>query len=112
MKDKQEELDRLEQELLAEEPQPEEEIQSDEELLEEILEELSEAEETQEPSEAEAYSNYENDYDAQLQDFAETGEVEPEKKNDKLIIGLMITASVLCMGIIGILVYWLNAFLL
>ena len=70
------------------------------------------AEETQEPSEAEAYSNYENDYDAQLQDFAETGEVEPEKKNDKLIIGLMITASVLCLGIIGILVYWLNAFLL
>ena len=108
MKDTQEELDRLEQELLAEEPQPEETIPSDEELLEEIMEELSEPEEAKEPTEAEAYSNYENDYDAQLQDFAETGETEPKKNNDKLIIGLMITASVLCLGIIGILLYWLN----
>ena len=106
MKDTQEELDRLEQELMAEEPQP----VSDEEMLEEILEELSEPEEAPVPTEAEAYSNYKNDYDEQLQDFASTGAIEPKKKGDKLIIGLMITAIALCLGIIGTLLYWLNVF--
>lgn len=118
MKDTQEELDRLEQELLADEPQPgEEDIDLDEALLTEVLSEYAEPafddpDKIHEPAEPQAYSNYANDYGKELEAFAETGETEPEKKGDKLMIGLMITASVLCAGIIGILLYWLNAFLI
>ena len=43
--------------------------------------------------------------------MAESGGQEPEKKEDKLLIGLMITASCLCLGIIGVLIYWLVAYL-
>ena len=112
MKDTQKELDRLEQELLAEEPVEEETVKTDEELLEEILEELTEPADEQIPKEKDAYSNYANDYGEELKAFAESGETEPEKKrNDKLLIGLMITASLLCAGIIGILVYWLRVLL-
>jgi len=112
MKDTQKELDRLEQELLAEEPKTEETAKTDEELLEEILEELVEPADEQIPGEKDAYSNYANDYGEDLEAFARSGETEPKKGNDKLLIGLMITASLLCAGIIGILVYWLRVFLL
>ena len=118
MKDTQEELERLEQELLEEETQPEENVVSDEELLTEVIAEFSEPaidepETVQMPEEDEAYSNYANDYGQELQDLAETGVVEDgKKKNDKAIIGLMIAVCVLCAGIIGILLYWLNAFLI
>ncbi len=118
MKDTQEELDRLEQELLEEEIQPEEEnIDSDEALLTEVIAEFSgpafdDPDTIREPEGGMVYSNYANDYGKELQNFAETGAVEESKKNDKVIIGLMIAASVLCAGIIGILLYWLNAFLI
>ena len=116
MKDTQEELDRLEQELLAEEVQPEEDVDLDEALLTEVMEEFSEPafddpDKIREPAGGVVYSNYANDYGEDLQRLADTGETEPKKKNDKVIIGLMITASVLCLGIIGILLYWLNTFL-
>lgn len=119
MKDTQEELDRLEQELLAEEPQqPEEDVDLDEALLTEVIAEFSEPafddpDKILEPEEGVVYSNYANDYGEQLQNLAETGEVEEgKKKNDKVIIGLMIAVSVLCAGIISILLYWLYAFLI
>jgi len=118
MKDTQEELDRLEQELLEEELQPEEDVDLDELLLREVIAEFSEPafedpDTIREPEEGMVYSNYANDYGEELQNLAETGEVEEnKKKNDKVIIGLMITASLLCAGIIGILLYWLNAFLI
>ena len=114
MKDTQEELERLEQELLADETQQEEETaNSDEALLEEIIAEYGEpvGADSALQEDAVVYSNYTSDYGEDLQNFAETGETAPEKKDDKLIIGLMITASILCAGIIGILIYWLNAFL-
>ena len=117
MKDTQEELDRLEQELIAEETQQPEDIDLDEELLTEVIEEFSQPafedpDKIREPAEGVVYSNYANDYGEDLQRLADTGETEPKKKNDKVIIGLMITASVLCLGIIAILLYWLNAFLI
>ena len=113
MKDTQKELNWLEQELLAEEPQGEENAKTDEELLEEIMEELAEPAGVQLPGVKEAYSNYVNEYGEDLEALAQTGETEPKKKgNDKLLIGLMITASLLCAGIIGILVYWLRVLLL
>lgn len=34
-----------------------------------------------------------------------------QKREDKWVIGLMITACFLCVGIIGILIYWLEVFL-
>ena len=34
-----------------------------------------------------------------------------KKKEDKVVITLMIIASFLCMGIIGVLIYWLEVFL-
>lgn len=115
MKDTQEELDRLEQELLADEELSEENIELDEDLLTEVMEEFSEPafdapEKIRIPAEGVVYSNFANDYGEDLEHLAATGETETKKKNDKVIIGLMITASVLCLGIIGILVYWLNAF--
>ena len=97
MEDTRKELERLERELLAEE-----EIGEIPELALDDLEEPV------------AYSNDSNDYSEELQEFAETGGEEAtgkEKKNDKAIIGLMITASVLCLGIIGVLIYWLEVFL-
>ena len=44
-----------------------------------------------------------------------TEEEEPEdqepESNDNLTIGLLITASVLCVAIIGVMIYWLENFL-
>lgn len=34
-----------------------------------------------------------------------------KKRDDKWVIGLMIVASFLCIGIIGVLIYWMEAFL-
>ena len=42
---------------------------------------------------------------------AEDEDLETKKRDDKILVGLMITASVLCLGILGVLGYWLIAFL-
>lgn len=52
-----------------------------------------------------AYNNFANHYGAPRKNDCKT------QKNDRVIIGLMITASVLCLGIIGILSYWLSVLL-
>lgn len=106
MEDTRKELERLERELLAEEaPVEEEGIDGP------AFDDPEEIYDSEEPM---VYCNYSNDYGKELQEFAETGGEEAtgkEKKNDKAIIGLMITASVLCLGIIGVLIYWLEVFL-
>ena len=97
MEDTRKELERIEQELLA-----------DEEITEIPEPALDD------PAEPMAYSNYANDYGEELQEFAETGGQESlrkKKKNDRIIIGLMITACLLCLGILGVLIYWLEVFL-
>ena len=38
-------------------------------------------------------------------------ETDDEHKKDGLTIGLLITASTLCIGIIGVMIYWLENFL-
>ncbi len=104
--DTQKELERLESELLTEaEELTEEDLLADLDL-EGIFDELAEPVEVPEHA---AYSNYPNDYSDELQDFAEP----PEKQyfSDKLTIGLMLTACGLCLGIIGVMLYWLNTFL-
>lgn len=65
------------------------------------------------------YRNYSNDYGNKRQNHVAYKEDEMAKKrakrqarkNDKWTIALMAVASVLCLGIIGVLVYWLEAFL-
>lgn len=63
------------------------------------------------------FHNFSNDYGKDLDGY---GEPEPEeapvdeqtkKRDDKIIIGLMIAACALCLGILGVLIYWLVAIL-
>lgn len=121
MEDTRKELERLEQELLADEEMTltEKELDElflDDDLLREVMEEdaapaFEDPDKIHEPAEPMVYYNYSNDYGKDLQEAADAGAEETaKKKNDKLIMGLMITASALCLGIVGILIYWLEAF--
>ena len=117
--DRQQELDRLEKELLEDEP----EAISDEELLRDIqqffLDEeavmgegaapaqepaFDDPQTIHEPEQPLVYRNFSNNY----------GEKSPEerkkKKSDRIDLGLMIAASALALGIIGVLIYWLIAY--
>ena len=107
------ELERLEQELLTLEA----ELQTEDELLEDLKGILGEEPDDVEPAFDEPhtihdpkdpmiYRNFSNDYGRELETFADTGEA-PKKKTDKVSLGLMITACLLTLGIIGVLVYWL-----
>ena len=110
--DTKQELERLERELLDQEP--EEDI-LDGAIIQDLMQETEPAFEDPDmihtPKEPMVYCNYSNDYGRDLKQFAESGGQEPEKKEDKLLIGLMIAASGLCLGIIGVLIYWLVAYL-
>ena len=57
------------------------------------------------------YCNYSNDYGNDAADEDAEAEQEAAKREDKWLIGLMGAASALCLGIIGVLIYWLVAFL-
>ena len=106
MEDTRRELERIERELLAEE---ERELPDDMDGPA-----FDDPEKIYDPKEPMVYCNYSNDYGKDLKNFAENGgEEDMSKKNkkDKTIIGLMVTASVLCLGILGILIYWLEVFL-
>ena len=116
MEDTQKELERLEKELLEEEEadvdKAVDEILLDEDLLRVIMTADAEPafddpDKIHEPEGPMVYRNFSNDYgnDQQADDQAE------QKKKDKTIIGLMIAASCLCLGIMGILLYWLLTFL-
>ena len=128
MADTREELKRLEQELLAEEQRFDEDklldelirevkageasddIFLDDALLREVLPEdatpaFEDPDKIHEPDEL-IYSNFANDYGKCLEDEEQA----QQAHEDKLQVILMIAASVLALGIIGILVYWLIAF--
>ena len=110
--DTKQELERLERELLAQEL--EEDILDDvgmPELIQETEPAFEDPDFIHFPMEPMIYCNYSNDYGRDLKQFAESVGQEPEKKEDKLLVGLMITASGLCLGIIGVLIYWLVAYL-
>ena len=111
------ELERLERELLAQE----EAEQTEDDLLDDIKSMLGDDEAPEpafddpqtihDPKEPLVYCNYSNDYGRDLQEFADNGEVPEEKKTDKVTLGLLITACCLTAGIIGVLIYWLVAYL-
>lgn len=127
MEDTREELNRLEQELLSQEQNDDNELLDelirevkeesadddiflDDALLREVLPEdatpaFEDPDKIHEPEEL-IYSNYANDYGKDLEDEAQ----EQKAHEDKLQIILMIAASALSLGIIGILIYWLVAF--
>lgn len=122
--DRSEELERLEKELLAAmeehgEEQEEFEIIDDEtdlladELIREVLAEpaFEDPERIHDSEEPLVYCNYSNDYGRDLKEFAENGGKTKKNKTDRVDMALMITASALCLGIIGVLAYWLVMYL-
>ena len=61
-----------------------------------------------EPEEPMLYRNFSNGYGRDLPKEEKKSDI---SKSDKIDIGLMIAASGLCLGIIGVLIYWLAAYL-
>ena len=127
MDDRNEELERIQKELLAEEvtqdlpveeilkeTQPaEEELSVDDILADEELNALlgdpaepafDDPDEIRDPEGEMQYNNFANDYGREEKEAAEA----QAKKNDRILVGLMITACVLSLGIIGLLIYWLT----
>lgn len=121
-----EELSQEAEETTAEAPAETEETMEhtlvvDDAMLEELMAEVNgpafdDSEATAASDETMVFHNFSNDYG---KDLAEYGEAEPEseadeetkKRNDKIVIGLMIAACALCVGILGLLIYWLVTFL-
>ncbi len=102
--DTKETLKRMEMELLSVED--EKDILEDE-MLKEMLSQpaFEDPDDIGQPEDPEVYCNFSNGYGQDLE------KPEQEKPVDKVNIGLMITASALCLGIIGVMVYWLVKFL-
>ena len=117
MDERKDELDRIEKELLAQEDRPTlrgisvDDILADEELNAILNEDRKPAFENPEqihaPAGEMAYNNYANDYGKQHEQ-KKVNAAAVQRKNEKIQISLMITACVLCLGIIGVLIYWLN----
>ena len=105
-----EELQRIEQELLAEEPQ------NIDKLMKEFLEEPTPAFEDPDnlefSNEPVVYCNYSNDYGKDLQNEAdEDAALRKKKKDDNTIVALLAIAACLALGIAGVLAYWLVKYL-
>ena len=121
-----EELSQEAEEATAEAPAETEETMEhtlvvDDAMLEELMAEVNgpafdDSEAITASDETMVFHNFSNDYG---KDLAEYGEAEPEgeadeetkKRDDKIVIGLMIAACALCVGILGLLIYWLVTFL-
>ena len=92
----------------AEEEPPVEEILSDEELTDLLYVHTEPAFDDpvkiRQPRQPMVYQNFANDYGAK--ETPATDEI--QKKDQRIIMTLMIVASVLCLGIIGILGYWMS----
>jgi len=59
----------------------------------------------------EVYSNYANDYGRELTRFAENGGEEPQENADGSLVILMLIACILSLGIIGVMLYWLQSWM-
>ena len=126
-KDTDEELQRLEKELLelqqsqetliipvseveqAEKTATQEDL--DAALLQEVLAQpaFEDMEQIHEPEEPLVYRNFSNAYGKNLEKQEQPTKEIPA--GDKIDIGLMIAASGLCLGIIAVMIYWLVAYL-
>ena len=110
MADTNEELKRIEDELLAEEPQDIDKLMK--EFLEEPEPAFDDPDKTEIPDEPVVYCNYSNDYgkDQKPEEDADAA-LAKKKKDDNIIITLLAVAAGLSVGIIGVLVYWLVKYL-
>ena len=61
--------------------------------------------------EPEVYSNFANDYGRELARFAENGGQVQEEEDDSVITILMLIACILSLGIICVMLYWLQAWM-
>lgn len=122
-KDKEEELQRLQQELLAEEEVREDEIVEEEYLNDDVVDAL--LDEDTKVGSAGVYQNYSNDYGRNLRNFA-TGykaynsdsadvdleeysqEVLEPKKRGGLIWFLLILMTLLCVAAVALVIYYLR----
>ena len=59
----------------------------------------------------EVYSNYANDYGRELAEFAENGGEDTRDHTDSSLVILMLIACILSLGIIGVMLYWLQAWM-
>ena len=108
-----EELERIEKELLTEDETqvlPEvffENALDDEDLTKPAFEDATEIHDTEEPL---VYCNYSNDYGRETQEQEKAAQ-RRAKKDEAWTTGMMFLVSGLCLGIIGVLIYWLVAWL-
>lgn len=110
--DTREELERIEKELLAQEPEKEDILADD--LIREVLAEpaFEDMDEIKDPEGPMVYCNYSNDYGRDLEEPDEEPDKKAEiSKSDKVDIGLMIASSALSLGIIIVMIYWLAKYL-
>ena len=109
MENTNEELERIQQGLLEEEP-----VDIDK-LMKEFLEEpepaFADPDKTEISGEPVVYCNFSNDYGKDPQKEAEEAALAKKKKDDNTIITLLAIAAGLSVGIIGVLVYWLVKYL-
>ena len=108
--DTREELERIERELLAQEPQDEDIL--DDELVREVMAvpAFEDMDEIKDPEEPLVYCNYSNDYGRGLEEPAEDSTKAKLSKTDKVDIGLMLASSALALGIIAVMIYWLSKY--
>ncbi len=109
MADTNEELKRIEDELLAEEPRDIDKLMK--EFLEEPEPAFEDPDKTEISDEPVVYCNYSNDYGKDQKKEDEEAVRAKKKKDDNTIITLLAVAAVLSVGIIGVLVYWLVKYL-
>jgi hypothetical protein len=114
MEDTEKTLERLEQELIKEEPDQLDALL--EEFLNEPLPAFEEPDTTVVAAEPEEYRNFSNDYGQTLpkeeKPCVDEDRQRAKRENDeRTVVALMAVASVECLGILAILAYWLKMFL-
>ena len=77
----------------------------------EVIPAFEDPEEIHEPAEPMEYRNYSNDYGRDDEESAMKKKTQKQKREDNWQIILMAIASFLCLGIIGVLIYWMEVFL-
>ncbi len=105
MEDTRKELESMEKVLFREETVSLDELLNDRELQELLGEKPAEK-----PAEQLVYQNFANGYGAGVQPQTPAAP-QRSKRDDRIIVALMSTASVLCLDIIGVLAYWLTVLL-
>ena len=81
------------------------------EEFEEVVPAFEDPDKIHMPKEPMEYHNYSNDYGRDSEDTDLDNKKKKQKIEDNWQIALMAVASFLCLGIIGVLIYWMEVFL-